>query len=381
MERASLGVISPGEGTVQFQNATSVELRPLRVELIEGSPAVSRGLLGWILGRGPGVARIGHRWSGAQHRSIAAAPETPLLKRERPGELLFDYHHRRKLGLDGARRLAQVGLFLALSGLALVYGPREGLALLGGEPVAGVTYIVEEGDSLGRIAATWNVTVAELRKANALPDEVIWVGQELALPLEPVPVPEWRSSLRAAVEARLTPVQQQRVAQAAWVCAWLAAVCFAGVPIALLRRRYARHTLWLYDLHPNEASAMTQLYAALQTACESGLRTLEGTPVRFEERGIDGLLTTASTGTLTVGTHACVLLPDRVLVHERDVMRTIYWDEFVLQFPTPDVMTGQGIGMASTTLMLRTRLFSTVLTHPDPRVLEHLERVLHLIRD
>ena len=366
---------------MQFQNDTSIELRPLRVELIGGSAAVSRGLLGWLLGRGPGVVRVAHRWSSAQHQSIAAGPESPLLPTEGPGELLFDLHRRRRLGLEGARRWAQLGLFLALAGFLLLNAPEKSLALLGGEAVAGQTHTVQEGDSLGRVAARWNITVQELRAANQLPNNVIWVGQELLLPLEPIAVPQWRRTLRARLESELTPVVMEQVAQVATVCAWLATAAFAAVPLALIRRRYARKTLWLYDLHPSEVTALAHFYTELESACASGLRTVEGAIVRLEERGVKGLHTTATPVTLTVGSKRFVLLPDRVLLHDGDVVRNIFWDEFVLDFPSPDVMTGQGIGVASSTLRLRTRLFDAVLAHPDPQVLERLERALHLIRD
>ena len=49
-------------------------------------------------------------------------------------------------------------------------------------PAKGATYTVKAGDVLGGIAHRHGVTVAELKKANNLKSDAIWVGQKLTIP-------------------------------------------------------------------------------------------------------------------------------------------------------------------------------------------------------
>ncbi|EDY80580.1 LysM domain protein [Verrucomicrobiia bacterium DG1235] len=49
-------------------------------------------------------------------------------------------------------------------------------------PVVGSTYTVKAGDSLSRIASRQGVTVAELKAANGLSNDMIRIGQELVVP-------------------------------------------------------------------------------------------------------------------------------------------------------------------------------------------------------
>lgn len=44
------------------------------------------------------------------------------------------------------------------------------------------TYVVQSGDSLGKIAADFHVALEELKKLNQLPNDHIYVGQKLRIP-------------------------------------------------------------------------------------------------------------------------------------------------------------------------------------------------------
>ena len=65
-----------------------------------------------------------------------------------------------------------------LIGLLLSLAPRPAAA-------EGVTYVVQPGDSLGFIALSYGATIDAIVRANGLPSpDVIWVGQQLSIPVQ-----------------------------------------------------------------------------------------------------------------------------------------------------------------------------------------------------
>jgi LysM repeat protein len=69
------------------------------------------------------------------------------------------------------------------------------------------TYTVQEGDTLGAIARTYDIAIEDLMTANGLADpNVLQVGQTLIIPTAPLPTPTANPSAEAPLESAPTAV-------------------------------------------------------------------------------------------------------------------------------------------------------------------------------
>ena len=88
---------------------------------------------------------------------------------------------------DFARRLS-LGAATSLLGLPYV--------------ASGISYTVKKGDTLGRIARRYSLSTEQLRRTNQISGDLIRVGQKLHLPVNKIPVPTSKSMSRAYIVQR-----------------------------------------------------------------------------------------------------------------------------------------------------------------------------------
>lgn len=80
-----------------------------------------------------------------------------------------------------------------------------------------VEHVVGKGDMLGKIAKRHGVTVAALKEANGLQNDLIRIGQKLKVPSAPVPAPQAQAPAAMVAQAPATPgpTMAQQAASAA----------------------------------------------------------------------------------------------------------------------------------------------------------------------
>jgi LysM repeat protein len=137
-------------------------------------------------------------------------PEPPLDYKVSPGDMCWSIAATFNVSMESIVRLNGINCELLVVGQELKI-PRptltpspEPTATLNATQIAAqdcerIDYLVKEGDTLGYIAGNYAVSMASVRAYNALPSDIVYVGQKLIIPLceqmletaTPTPIPPY----------------------------------------------------------------------------------------------------------------------------------------------------------------------------------------------